>query len=93
MPRQIIVKRRFDIAYARLSKSDKPIVAAALHSFGRYLETGHAAPGLGVTRLGSQTYEFRAGLAMRVVYISQQDKIVLSLLGSHDEVRRFLKNQ
>lgn len=93
MPRRIIVKRKFEHAYFRFSQTDKQIVDVALKNFECYLKTGHAPTGLGIAHLGSRTYEFRAGLALRIVYIAQNDQIVLALLGSHDEVRRFLKNQ
>ena len=93
MLRQIIVKRKFEQAYFRPSRTDKRVVDTALKSFGHYLETNHAPVGLGITHLGSRTYEFRAGLDRRIVYLAQEDQITLALLGSHDEVRRFLKNQ
>ena len=92
MPRRIVVKKAFDRAYRELSELDKKLVEEALKSFGHYLDTNHAAAGLGLTCLGSGTYEFRAGLALRVVCILKGDEAILSLLGSHDQVRKFLKN-
>ena len=93
MSRQIIVKAGFERAYRRLPEADRHLVDEALKRFDLYLRTHQAAAGLGLKHLGSRTYEFRAGLALRIVYVAEGEKIVLSLLGSHDEVRRFLKRQ
>ena len=91
MPRSIVTKARFERAYRRLSLTNQDLVDAALRSFGHYLETGRAPLGLGIKHLGGQTYEFRAGLALRIIYFVDNEEIVLALLGNHDEVRRFIK--
>ena len=93
MRRPVVVKKGFERAYVRLSPLNKQFVDEALKSFSHYLVTRRAPVGLGITHLGSQTYEFRAGLDLRIVYLAHEDQITLALLGSHDEVRRFLKNQ
>ena len=93
MSRRIVVKPRFGRAYQRLSEADQRLVDAALGRLQHYLDTGEAPVGLGIKRLGRRTYEFRAGLALRVVYVVEGVQVVLALLGSHDEVRRFLRSQ
>ncbi|MBI4353301.1 MAG: hypothetical protein HY593_05180 [Candidatus Omnitrophica bacterium] len=93
MPRRIITKPRFERAYQALSSSAQEAVDAALRQFGHYLKIGAAPVGFGMKHLGKGVYEFRAGLALRIVYIVEEDEIVLSLLGTHDEVRRFLKRR
>ena len=93
MPRQVIVKAGFERAYRRLSDAERPVVDAALQHFQRYLETRQASVGLGLKHLGGRTYELRAGLALRIVYVLTETEVVLALLGTHDEVRRFLKRQ
>ena len=42
-------------------------------------------------KLGHGVYEFRAGLALRGVYVQEGSVLALALLGSHNEVRRFLR--
>ena len=93
MPRVIIVKTRFDKIHAGLSDQNKYIVGAALMAFREYLRSGTVTPGLGIKCLSDNIYEFRAGLALRVVYVFDGDKVILELLGNHDEIRKFLKNQ
>lgn len=91
MPRKILAKAGFEHAYRRLSESDQRLVDEALRHFGDYLRTGQAPVGLGIKHLGSRTCEFRASLGLRVVYVTAGETIYLALLGSHDEVRRYLK--
>ena len=93
MPCPILVKEKFLRAYQVLSNEQQHLVDSALKHFESYLKTGIAPMGLGVKHLGSHTYEFRAGLSLRVVYVVEGEKVLLALLGTHDEVRRFLKRQ
>ena len=93
MPRQIVTKARFERAYHQLSAADQERVDEALKRFQRYLQTNEAPFGLELKHLGGRTYEFRAGLALRIVYVAEGEEVALSLLGTHDEDRRFLKCQ
>lgn len=93
MPRQLVAKAQFLRAYHRLSDADRELVDGALKQFQDYLHTGHAPVGLGIKHVGRRTYELRVNLALRIVYVVEGDLIVLSLLGNHNEVRRFLRRQ
>ena len=92
MARQLVIKVSFRRAYDRLSPPERERVKRALLGLQRYLHTGQAPVGLGVKKLGPGVYEFRAGLALRGVYVEEGMTLALTLLGSHDEVRRFLRN-
>jgi hypothetical protein len=93
MPRRLVAEAGFLRAYRRLAETDAHRVDEALAQLRHYLATGDAAAGLGIKHLGGRTYECRAGLALRIVYVVVEAEVVLSLLGHHDEVRRFLKRQ
>ena len=93
MPRSVVNKSSFDKAYGRLSNDEKQLVDFALQGLNQYFKTGKASVGLGITQLGKHLYECRAGLLLRLVYWVNKDQIILSLLGTHDEVCRFLKRQ
>ena len=93
MPRQVVAKARFLRAYHRLSDADRGLVDSALRHFQDYLHTGHAPVGLGIKHVGGRTYELRVSLALRIVYVIEGSEVALSLLGNHDEVRRFLRRQ
>ena len=92
MARQLVLKASFQRAYDRLAPSERDRVKKALIILQQYLDTGQAPVGLGLKKLGSGVYEFRAGLALRGVYVEEGSVLALALLGSHDEVRRFLKH-
>ena len=91
MVRQLVVQARFQRAYDRLSPAEQDFVKKALRLLQRYLQTRHAPGGLGVKQSGPGVSEFRVGLALRGVYVAEGPVLALALLGSHDEVRRFLK--
>ncbi len=91
MARQLIVKAGFHRAYDKLSSGERELVKKALRFLEEYLRTGQAPAGLGLKKLGPGVYEFRAGLALRGVYVEEGLALALALLGSHEAVRRFLK--
>lgn len=91
MARVIVSTARFRKAYHRLQVADQTLVDHALRQLAVALETRHAAVGLGLKKLGPSVFEVRAGLALRIVYIEEGPQVILALLGTHDEVRRFLR--
>ena len=93
MAREIVTKAAFERAYQKLSESHRELVDDSLRRFEIYLRTREASGGLGIKHLGSRTYEFRVGLSLRIVYVLEENRIILALLGTHDEVRRYLKHR
>ena len=91
--KKIVLKPRFEAAYLKHSRHDQDLIDRALEQFGGYLVSGHAPSGLGLKHLAAGTYEFRAGLYLRILYIHAKNEVFICFLGSHDEVRKFLKNQ
>ncbi len=93
MSRVLVSTARFRHAYHRLQGPDRRLVDHALAGLAEYLEAGHAAVGLGIKKLGPDMFELRAGLGLRIVYVEEGSRVMLALLGNHDEVRRFLRRQ
>ena len=89
----LVYTARFGRAYRRLQEPDQRLVDHALAGLAAYIETGHGAMGLGVKKLGPGVFELRAGLGLRIVYVEEGSRVMLALLGNHDEVRRFLRRQ
>ena len=61
------------------------------------LETGLANPqehrGLGLRKLHpTGIWEIRVGLSLRALFRLREDEAVFVFLGTHDEVRRFLRD-
>lgn len=93
MAKPLVSTARFRQAYDGLTDRDRDVVHRAVVRLAEYLETGQAAVGLGIKKLGRHTYEVRAGLALRIVYVEGGDHVFLAMLGNHDEVSRFLRRQ
>ena len=93
MPRTLVITRRFDRSYGKRTPLERQSVDLALQSFADDIRTGHAALGFGIKQLHPGIYEFRVGLALRVVYVIEGSTIYLTLVGRHDDVQRFLKSQ
>ncbi len=93
MARVLVSTARFRRAYHQLDEPYRELARKALDQLAAYFQTGHAPGGLGVTKLCPGTFEARAGLGLRIVYVEEGPKVFLTLLGNHDEVRRFLKRQ
>ena len=90
MARQFVVKAGFQRAYDRLERAERELVKKALGFLQRYFQTGQASAWLGLKKLAPGIFEIRAGLSLRMIYVEEGPLVVLALLGSHDEVRRFL---
>lgn len=93
MGRTFISSARFRRAYRRLDESRQGLVDRALGHLGEALETGQSPLGLGLRKLAPGIYEVRAGLVVRIVTVEEGSKLILALLGDHDEVRRYLRRQ
>lgn len=74
-----------------LPKAERVKIGAILNrlrtSFGR----PHEHRGLGVRSLGAGVYECRHGLALRLVFQVEAGTLYVHFMGTHDEVRRFLR--
>ncbi len=68
----------------RLQKSIQLAVA--------FFETNSMPSGLGLKLLQRGIWEIRSGLADRILFRRNKDVIEFLLVGSHDEIKRFLKH-
>jgi mRNA-degrading endonuclease RelE of RelBE toxin-antitoxin system len=64
-------------------------VARLRETFGQ----PHIHAGLGIRRLFGYVFEFRVGRELRVVFELTKGSASLLLVGTHDDVRRFIKNR
>jgi hypothetical protein len=56
-----------------------------------YLKTQTAPYGLRIRKIGPNTFEARVTDKIRIVWVKKEDCVYFALLGTHDEVRRFIK--
>jgi mRNA-degrading endonuclease YafQ of YafQ-DinJ toxin-antitoxin module len=75
-----------------LSEAHRLAVFDAMLSLPRALGDPHAHAGLGIRKLHpSGIWEARVGLGLRLVFGLEADLLTLVRVGSHDEIRRFLR--
>lgn len=63
------------------------LIAAVQAAFGQ----PHQHMGTGLRKLRQRHYEIRLGLDQRLVFEDRGDALHFKLLGSHDDVNRFLR--
>jgi mRNA-degrading endonuclease RelE of RelBE toxin-antitoxin system len=79
-------RRSFDSLPPAIQKQVEDAIPALAVAFGK----PHAH--LGLRKLGKRLYEFRVGLQWRIVLRHEPDTLYLLLVGTHDEVRRFIRS-
>ena len=82
----------FDRTAAGLPEERKKQVKKSIRLAVAFFETGDLPHGLGFKRLGHGIWEIRAGLSDRILFRKDKDVVEFLLAGSHDAIRRFLKN-
>jgi hypothetical protein len=90
---RILLTKRFLACVKKLSAPDAEAVDAALEILPATFGTPHAHAGQSVRVLRPPVYELRATLALRVVFMRSKDALWVDFVGTHDEVRAFLKNR
>jgi mRNA-degrading endonuclease YafQ of YafQ-DinJ toxin-antitoxin module len=75
-----------------LSEIHRLSVFDAMLSLPRVLGDPHAHAGLGVRKLHpSGIWEARVGLGLRLVFAIESERLTLVRVGTHDEIRRHLR--
>ena len=86
----------FDTSFERSLKRFDPVqqleVKRRLDLFIRALAAQQLPAGFGLTKLRPALWEIRSGLAQRILFWRTPHEVRFTFVGSHDEVRRFLKH-
>jgi hypothetical protein len=80
--------RQFDLYPASLQQ----LVLDADIQIKSYLEKRTAPYGLRIKKIGPNTFEARVTDKIRIVWVEKEEVVYFALLGTHDEVMRFIKN-
>ncbi len=73
-----------------LSPAQAGKLLKAIEKFQQAMDHRQWPPGLGITHLRSDYFEFRVDIHTRVVYRRSGEMIHYVLYGSHDQLKRFL---
>ena len=81
----------FERRLRKLDSVRKARVTQAIERLVAFFETGDLPAGLGLKPLRHNLWEVRAGLLDRVLFHRDGDLIEWLIVGTHEEIRRFLK--
>ena len=73
----------------RQRKQIGQVITAVRAGFGN----PHLHSGLGIRRLRDSLFECRVGLKLRLLFDAERGVMSFSDLGTHDEIRRIIKNR
>lgn len=90
--RAVEYKASFDRTYKRLAAEEKDTADKAIETLLRALEAGHLSGGLGLKKLQEDQWEIRVGLTLRVCFRMKKDLIEFGIVGTHETIKKFLKN-
>lgn len=80
----------FERRLRRLDPVRKACVTQAIDRLVAFFETGDLPAGLGLKSLQHDLWEVRAGLLDRIVFHRSGDLVEFLIVGTHDDIRRFL---
>lgn len=90
---RIALSERFQRDARDLEPQERAAVLEALLALSGALGDPHTHAGLGIRKLHrSGIWEARVGLGLRLVFGLEPTLLTLVRVGSHDEIRRFLRD-
>ncbi|MDB6114985.1 MAG: hypothetical protein JWQ83_50 [Lacunisphaera sp.] len=92
-PSEIEFTPHFRRRARQLSEDQRRHLAGAADLLRDAFGQSHLHSGLGIRRLGANVYEFRVGRDLRVVFELYGSRAEFILVGSRDEVRKFMRNR
>ena len=91
-PLGIEFSARFKAQARALRAERRQLVAHAVDALSESFGKPHLHSGLGIRRLRGHVFEFRADRDTSIVFVLEGSTASLLLVGSHDDVRRFVRN-
>ncbi len=85
------VSSAFERGLRSLPAFKKERIKKAIQLAVAFFETGQLPHGLGLKLLQHDFWEIRASLDERVIFQRNKNTIEFILIGSHDDIKRFLK--
>ncbi|MGH7816249.1 MAG: hypothetical protein ACREOR_02570 [Candidatus Binatia bacterium] len=91
MSREIYLGERFRAIVREYPKPLRAEIGQAIDRLQSALGQPHRHAGLGIRKLVKNYFEIRVGRELRLIFKVESDSITFAFAGTHDEVRRFLK--
>jgi len=87
-----LFKPSFTRLFKKLERVKREQVLAAVEALKIVLEAAQKPEGLGLKRLSKNLWEIRSSLKDRILFAFKKDTITFVLVGSHDDIVKYLKN-
>jgi mRNA-degrading endonuclease RelE of RelBE toxin-antitoxin system len=84
-------KPSFDRTFKKLRPDAKKRVTRALTLLIDFFETGQRTSGLGLKQLRGSFWEIRVDIKIRVIFTFEGDTVSFIVVGTHDDITRFLR--
>ena len=84
--------RGFEKILRRLHPNERTEVQRNVDALVRAFEARSLPVGLGLKKLGGTLWEFRIGLALRVLFEWEKQAVTFLFIGNHNEVQQFLRH-
>lgn len=81
----------FERSLKKLPSQDKDRVKETIKRLVFFFETGQKTEGLGLKKVAPAIWEARVGLDLRVLFSLSKDLVQWGFVGTHDQVKLFLK--
>jgi mRNA-degrading endonuclease RelE of RelBE toxin-antitoxin system len=85
--------RSVTAALRQKTKSERRAIGLAIQNAQNHFGNPHLHRGLGLRKVTASYYELRVGLDYRLIFTNEPDFLQFVAEGSHDRVKRFLKQQ
>jgi len=89
---RFVYKKEFLRRLSSYSPALKELILKTDQQIKSYIETQNAPYGLRIRKIGPRTFEGRVTDKIRIIWVREEETVYFCLLGTHDEVRRFIKN-
>jgi mRNA-degrading endonuclease RelE of RelBE toxin-antitoxin system len=89
---KLTLNERFLRSCEHLSHEEQGKLLRALVQLRAAISDPHRHSGLGLRKLSPRLWELRVGISMRAVFALEQSNALFLFLGTHNEVRRFLRD-
>ncbi len=90
---RVAADKSVSLALAKLAPEQQTDVLAALKELPAAFGRPHAHAGIGLRQLRRGIFEARIGLQLRVIFEREDDLLIVTAIGTHDDIRRYLRER
>ena len=89
---RIEFRKSFEKSLKKINPKDKEIIFETCQALLDVIEKQEKPPqGIGLKRLEKTFWEIRVNIHVRIIFEWQEDLVKFLLAGSHDEIKKFLR--